>query len=172
MLVYVDVWKQSIIQERICPTKSLIKSPRYSNLNVSREQIPLQTHAEKQALFHPVIYHNPHLSDDKLLSPNGLLLLIKYVMCIFQQFVIFEGWRFVCIFCFLPSVSFEILNIFLKWHFLPSFWLLTDTMPASLFSYIIVSNWVCCQSDTEDRNLVKSRKLSFKSQKVLWFIAI
>lgn len=172
MLVYVDVWKESIIQEWICPTKSPISSPRYSNLNVSQEQIPLQTHAEIQALLHPIIYHNPHLSDDKLLSPNGPLLLIKCVMCIFQQFVIFKGWRFACIFCFLPWFSLEILNIFLKWHFLPSFWLLTDNVPVSLVSYLTVSNWVFCQSDTEDRNLVKSRKLSFKSWKVLWFIAI
>lgn len=56
--------------------------------------------------------------------------------------------------------------------FLPSFWILKDTMPAPPGSYIIVSNWGCCHSDTEDRNLVKGRNLSFKSQKVLWFVAI
>ena len=172
MPVYVDVWKGTIVPEWICPTKSLINSPRYSSLNVSCEQIPIQTHAEKQALLCLIIYHNPCLSDDKLLSSKGPLLLIKCVMCVFQQFVVFKGWSFVHVFCFLPSLSLEILNIFLKWYFLPSFWILKDTVPASLVSYIIVSNWGCCHSDTEDRNLVKSRKLSFKSQKVLWFIAI
>lgn len=172
MLVYVNVWKGSIIQEWICPTKSLISSPRYSNLNVSHEQIPLQTHAEKQALLRPIIYHNPCLSDDKLLSPKGPILLIKCVMCIFQQFVVFKGWRFVHVFFFPLSLLLEILNVFLEWYFLSLFWILQDTVPASLVSYIIVSNWGCCYSDTEDRNLVKSRKLSFKSQKVPWFIAI
>lgn len=96
-------------QEWVYPTKSPIKSLRYSNLNVSCEQLPLQAHAEKQALLLPTTSLNPCLCDDKLLSPKGPLLLIKCVVSILQQFVLFKGWIFLC---FLPSFSLEIQKIF------------------------------------------------------------
>lgn len=105
---YVKVWKGNVIQEWICPTKSLIHSLRYSNLNVSREQLPLQTHTEKQALLCPITCHNPCLCGDKLLSPKGPLFWIRCVMCIFQKYYL----RAEVFLCFLPSFSLEILKMF------------------------------------------------------------
>lgn len=94
------------------------------------------------------------------------------VWCAYCSSLLYLIAKKLYVFWFLSSFSLEIMNIFLKYYFLPSFWILKNTVPVSLASYIIVANWGCCHSDTEDRNLVKSRKLSFKSQKVLWFIAI
>lgn len=72
--------------------------------------------AEKQALLCSIIYHNPCLSDDKLLSPKGLYYWLN-VWCAYFSCLWYLKAEVLYVFCFLPALSLEILHMFLKWYF-------------------------------------------------------